>query len=147
MALLKAGTEIDAYCTRCRMDLTHRIIALVGNKPVRVECRTCYGTHNYRAPKSGGVPAEKTSASSGASNVPRAAPKAARREPAEVVPLAPPPGVRIHGYRMTERFDKDQWLTHKSFGTGVVTQVLADDKIEVRFDGTSRVLVHNRPED
>jgi hypothetical protein len=146
MALLRAGIEIDAYCTRCRMDLTHRIIAVVNNKPVKVECRTCYGTHNYRAPKSSPVP-EKAARGSLA---PKAAKPAARRgaaAPEEHITVAPPPGARIHGYRMTEKFAKDQWVSHKVFGTGVVTQVLGDDKIEVHFDGVSKVLVHNRPED
>ncbi len=146
MALLKAGIEIDAYCTRCRMDLTHRIIAVVGNKPVKVECRTCYGTHNYRAPKSSAVPADKTAKATGAVNVPRPA-KPKKSDPEEHITIAPPPGARIHSYRMTEKFAKDQWVSHKVFGTGVVTTVLADDKIEVHFDGASRVLVHNRPED
>lgn len=145
MALLRAGIEIDAYCTRCRMDLTHRIIAVVNNKPVKVECRTCYGTHNYRAPKSSPVPAERTSAGSIAPR-PKPAPRA-KSSPEEHVSVAPPPGARIHGYRMTEKFAKDQWVSHKTFGTGVVTQVLGDDKIEVHFDGNSKVLVHNRPED
>jgi hypothetical protein len=146
MALLRAGIEIDAYCTRCRMDLTHRIIAVVNNKPVKVECRTCYGTHNYRAPKSSPVPAEKTT---GGASAPRAARPTPRRSaaPEEHISIAPPPGARIHGYRMTEKFSKDQWVSHKVFGTGVVTQVLGDDKIEVHFDGNSKVLVHNRPED
>ncbi|MDB4928556.1 MAG: hypothetical protein JWM10_1040, partial [Myxococcaceae bacterium] len=113
MALLRAGIEIDAYCTRCRMDLTHRIIAVVNNKPVKVECRTCYGTHNYRAPKSSPVPAEKT-----AGGAPRAAKPAARRAAAtdEHISVAPPPGARIHGYRMSDKFSKDQWVSHKVFG-------------------------------
>src|SRR5207248_1638052 len=111
MALLRAGIEIDAYCTRCRMDLTHRIIAVVNNKPVKVECRTCYGTHNYRAPKSSAVPAEKTSA--GGTAAPRASRPAPRRTstPEEHVSVAPPPGARIHGYRMSEKFSKDQWVS------------------------------------
>jgi hypothetical protein len=147
MALLRAGIEIDAYCTRCRMDLTHRIIAVVNNKPVKVECRTCYGTHNYRAPKSSAVPAAK---SAGGASAPRASKPSPRRSAAaaeEHITVAPPPGARIHGYRMTDKFSKDQWVSHKVFGTGVVTQVLGDDKIEVHFDGNSKVLVHNRPED
>jgi len=146
MALLRAGIEIDAYCTRCRMDLTHRIIAVVNNKPVKVECRTCYGTHNYRAPKSSPVPVAKAT---GGASAPRPAKASPRRSAVndEPVVVAPPPGARIHGYRMTEKFSKDQWVSHKVFGTGVVTQVLGDDKIEVHFDGNSKVLVHNRPED
>src|SRR5258708_17991440 len=49
---LKPGAEVDSYCTKCRMDLLHRIIAMNNGKIIRVECRTCGGHHNYRAPKS-----------------------------------------------------------------------------------------------
>ena len=48
---LTAGSEIDAWCTSCRMDLGHRIVAMVEGRPKRVECLTCGGQHNYRAPK------------------------------------------------------------------------------------------------
>src|SRR5262245_7143810 len=50
---LKPGSEVDAWCTKCRMDLLHRIIAMHGMKIIRVECRTCGGHHNYSNPKSG----------------------------------------------------------------------------------------------
>ena len=49
---IRAGQEIDAWCTRCKMDLTHKVVAAVGDKPAKVECRTCYTIHMYRAPKS-----------------------------------------------------------------------------------------------
>src|SRR3954466_12892766 len=48
---LKPGVEVDAWCTKCKMDLLHRIIAMQGDKVLRVECRTCNGHHSYRAPK------------------------------------------------------------------------------------------------
>src|SRR3954463_16620660 len=50
--LIKPGDEVDSYCTKCRMDLMHRIIAMHNGKIIRVECRTCNGHHNYRKPKS-----------------------------------------------------------------------------------------------
>src|SRR6185295_16918693 len=56
---LKAGGEGDSWCTKCRLVLNHRIIAMVGAKPVRVECSTCGSHHNYR----GHAPGEKPSAS------------------------------------------------------------------------------------
>src|SRR3954447_6599005 len=49
---VKPGDEVDSYCTKCRMDLMHRIIAMHNGKIIRVECRTCNGHHNYRKPKS-----------------------------------------------------------------------------------------------
>ncbi|MFO0625619.1 MAG: hypothetical protein U0325_08370 [Polyangiales bacterium] len=147
MSLLRAGQEIDAWCTKCKLDLTHRIIAVADGKPARVECRTCYSTHNYRAPKTGAVAlvqrAQKSPAASVASPA-AAKPKKPRAE--EHVAVVPPPGARVISYRMTERFMKDQWLVHKIFGNGIVLAELADNKIEVRFDDGPRVLVHNRTE-
>src|ERR1700689_1165734 len=46
---LRAGGEVDSYCTKCRMVLNHRIIAMVGNTPRKVECSTCNSHHLYRA--------------------------------------------------------------------------------------------------
>ena len=48
----KVGGDVDAYCTKCRMDLSHRVIAMVANEPKRVKCLTCDGEHNYRKPMS-----------------------------------------------------------------------------------------------
>src|SRR5450432_1434984 len=49
---LKPGDEVDSWCTKCKMDLMHRIIAMQNGSIIRVECRTCNGHHNYRKPKS-----------------------------------------------------------------------------------------------
>lgn len=151
MPPLRAGQEIDAWCTKCKLDLTHRIIAVADGKPARVECRTCYSTHNYRAPKSGAVaavqrPARSAAASSGASPATPRAPRTRAAAAEEHAAVVPPPGAKVHSYRMTERFMKDQWIVHKVFGNGIVTAELGDDKIEVRFDGGLKTLVHNRSE-
>jgi hypothetical protein len=53
MALLRAGIEIDAYCTRCRMDLTHRIIAVV-----RQQAREGRVPHLLRHPQLQGAEVE-----------------------------------------------------------------------------------------
>src|SRR2546429_5893163 len=45
---LRVGGDIDAWCTRCKMNLGHTILALVGTRPARVRCNTCHGEHNYR---------------------------------------------------------------------------------------------------
>ena len=47
---LRAGGEVDAWCTKCKLVLNHRVIAMVAGTPVRVECSTCNGSHhNFRA--------------------------------------------------------------------------------------------------
>src|SRR2546430_558382 len=49
---IRPSAQADPWCTKCRMDLLHRVIAMNGDKIVRVECLTCRGHHNYRKPKS-----------------------------------------------------------------------------------------------
>lgn len=147
MTLYKAGQEIDAYCTKCKMDLLHRIVAEVKGKPVKVECRTCYSTHLYRAPKrvnSPGAPPQ----SEGARGVEASATAraAASRKVEQGAPLLPPEGARVLPYRMTERFAPETWLMHKTFGIGQVVRELGPDKIEVRFEDGPRVLVQGRTE-
>ena len=53
---LKVGGDIDAWCTRCKMDLGHTILAMVGTKAARVRCNTCQGEHNYKATSGSGSP-------------------------------------------------------------------------------------------
>src|SRR2546422_867426 len=48
MTASKVGADIDAWCTRCKMNLGHTILAMVSGRPVRVRCNTCQGEHNYR---------------------------------------------------------------------------------------------------
>jgi len=43
-----AGEHTACYCTKCKMDLGHTIVAMVGDKIIRVKCRTCGSEHNYR---------------------------------------------------------------------------------------------------
>ncbi len=45
------GGQLEAYCTKCKLDLTHRIISMVGHAVKVVECQTCGTHHLYRRPK------------------------------------------------------------------------------------------------
>ena len=49
----KVSEDIDAYCTKCRLDTIHVVVALKpGNEgPRRVECKSCHGQHMYHPPK------------------------------------------------------------------------------------------------
>lgn len=45
---LSAGDEAASYCTRCKLDLNHVIIAMVGEKIVKVKCKTCGSEHKFK---------------------------------------------------------------------------------------------------
>src|ERR1041384_514178 len=68
---IKPSSEVDSWCTKCRMDLLHRIIAVHDGKIIRVECRTCGGHHNYRRPKSGAAEPKLTAARAASTDKPR----------------------------------------------------------------------------
>jgi hypothetical protein len=43
------GGDIDAWCTKCKLELGHTITALVDNLPKKVKCNTCSAQHIFRA--------------------------------------------------------------------------------------------------
>jgi hypothetical protein len=144
---VKAGGEVDAWCTKCRMDLLHRVVAMVAAKPKRVECKTCQSQHNYRAPKGAPAAAGAKKASASA-KTPRAA-KAGTPKPSRIqhdweVHLAGKEPSAFRAYSVSSRFERDELIRHKTFGDGCVLEVLQDQKINVIFREGIKVLVHGR---
>ena len=60
MSKIAVGSNVEAYCTKCKLVLAHTIVSLdaKGVKSKRVQCNTCDGEHNFRATK----PKSKTTA-------------------------------------------------------------------------------------
>lgn len=81
----KVGEDIDAWCTKCRTDTLHVVVALKPgvSEPKRVECKECHGQHMYHAPKIG--PAKPQASGPAVHN--RTA--AARTPPKPATPKAP----------------------------------------------------------
>jgi hypothetical protein len=132
----RTGGEIDAWCTKCRMDLNHRIVAMVGDVVKRVECLTCGGQHNYRKPAS---ERDQPKAST-----PRAASgsRAASRVPAtersaklswEKAIAGQPPGA-FKAYSVTATFSPGDLVRHKLFGDGVIARIIDPKKVEILFE-------------
>jgi hypothetical protein len=130
--MIKVGGEIDAFCTRCELTLAHTIHAVVGGRPVRVECNTCHAVHKFRGAS---APTPRPAAPGG--ERPRRAVVgfeqllAARKGPAR--PYSP-----------REIFAPDDVVDHPTFGRGFVSTVRDGGKIEVTFRAEVRVLVHGR---
>jgi hypothetical protein len=141
MKSLSAGSEIDSWCTRCRLDLLHRIIALSQGRPARVVCQTCGSQHNYRAPRTSAKAHQIASRS--AKERPSRGPRAESMRVADWE-------ARVHG-QGTEAFTRSsidksfkagQLVLHKKFGEGYVTEVLEDRKVSVMFRDGPRRLSH-----
>jgi hypothetical protein len=142
---LTAGSEIDSWCTRCRLDLGHRIVAMVAGRPKRVICLTCGSEHNYRAPQSEKKPT-KTRRAAGSAGV-----RVTQKAKAEAERVSEWEG-RIAGqahdafirYSMDKSFSLDQLVNHKKFGEGYVVEVLDDGKVSIMFRDGPRTLAHGQ---
>jgi hypothetical protein len=153
LKLFKPGAEVDAWCTKCRMDLLHRIIAMNGPKIVRVECRTCGGHHNYRRPKSGSAQASdgKLSSAPRTSSPPRSPPGLSGRRAAlaeaetkrEVTwekTVLGRPVASFKAYRASQTFSMGDLIRHGKFGDGYIVRVIDRQKVEAMFKDGPRTL-------
>ena len=151
---LKAGGEVDSWCTKCRLFLNHRIIAMVGTKPVRVECSTCGSHHNFRArapgdkvEKAESAPRSARMVGSGGSSTPRA-PRGPTRAEQEQLDRERMWEKSIAGksprdftpYRVSQTFTAGQLVRHSKFGDGVVVRILDAHKVEILFKDEPRTL-------
>lgn len=148
-----AGGECDAYCTKCKRDTLHNIVAMdaTGKTPAQVQCRSCQGTHKYRAPKD--APAAATTKKAAA---PAKAKTATKKTSTTKTPAAPSPaalykrweelvgkraGVTAQRYKVTAAYGADDVIEHSRFGLGFVTEELAFNRIKVLFQDAERTLL------
>jgi hypothetical protein len=155
---LKPADEIDSYCTKCKLDLAHRIISMEGDRPHKVECQTCHSHHLYRRPKS--VAEEPRVARAKAASAPSSSPgksSTPRSSSAKAMAAAQAENQRerdwerrvsgkgVHDfkpYRTTTSFDANDLVRHLKFGDGYVVRVIDKNKIEVMFRDGIRTLAH-----
>jgi hypothetical protein len=131
---LSAGSIVETRCTRCRAIMNHTIVAMVGEKIVRVECNTCHGTHNYHPARTVMQP---SAAKAGPTKA--AAPRKAKADPAaaaaaewEALQSGLSPAQAIP-YDMNRTYRAKDLLLHPLFGLGIVQTVLPPNKIDVVF--------------
>jgi hypothetical protein len=150
MKPLAAGGEIDAWCTRCKMDLLHRIIAMHKGRPARVICQTCFSQHNYREPRT---------PTKGSPSVPRAASPSTSRPSSDgkstsrgrteherraqwEAKIAGQAVTAFVRYSMDRTFRSGQLVLHPKFGEGYVVDVREDGKVTMMFRDGPRTLAH-----
>jgi len=131
------GGHIESKCNRCEQVTNHIVVAMVGEKVVRVECNCCGTTHAYRSPK----PTKNSSPRKPAAPRKTAAEKAAARNEAawqEQVGALDPSGAVP--YAMDARLAKGLLVSHPSFGLGLVTETVKPNKAEILFESGSKLL-------
>jgi Zn ribbon nucleic-acid-binding protein len=135
----EVGGELEAYCTKCKADTGHIIVALSGENVKRVECKACSGHHNYRKPKSAAA-APKTKKST----TPRP-----RRTAAAAPPMDPAlwdeqlrarSTAPVRDYHQQQVFGAGELIAHSTFGLGRVEEVLRN-KMRVAFRAGPKTLI------
>jgi len=132
----EVGSDIEAYCPKCRADTTHVVITKYEDEIRRVQCNPCGDVHSYRKPR-GELDEEPPE------------PLAARRRAQAKKPtfdecMAQAKGETPRQYGFRETYAQGEVVDHPKFGLGFVSDLLGDDKLEVTFKDGRRILVHNR---
>ncbi len=148
---LRAGGEVDSYCTKCRLVLNHRIIAMVGNNPRKVECSTCNSHHLYRARPPGEKAEAGAKAGAGVKEprAPRTTSAGKARALAEIREKSWEEAVLgktlkdFTNYSVKGTFRQGELVHHTKFGDGVVMRVVDAAKVEVAFKDETRTLAQN----
>ena len=135
------GADIESLCGKCG-DVWHVVVAKVGEKIVKVQCKQCGGLHRYKPPPgSAGAAKQKTTRkrSTGRGRV-KKAPAPPPPPPVPRDPATPP--IR---YNINQAFEAGDQLKHRIFGVGIVEELLDPGKMRVYFDGERKVLACAKP--
>jgi hypothetical protein len=131
---LAVGGHTDAYCGKCKSVTSHIVLAKIGVKPTRVECRVCHAMHAYK-------PTASATASRSSSG--RTTSRAAEPAPEEVwaSSMRQARGETIK-YVPSGRYVAGNRLQHARFGEGVVVRLSSGTVCEVVFKtGTVKLIM------
>ena len=131
----------DSWCGKCKRILAHTVEAMVGDKPARVNCKTCKSQHSYKP-----HPLDRSSQ------------RARKRDGSDGQTSQPakPPSNRYNSllranntavaetYSPQNRYEPGDVLEHPTFGRGITTAVKEGTKIKVLFESGSKTLIHGR---
>lgn len=130
--VLSAGDYIASKCTKCKDTTNHTIVAMVGEKVVKVECNTCGSIHNHRAETKKKAPTARKAST--------AKPRTTKAErvwedlqekmrPEDAVP-----------YSMSTPMKDEMLIQHPTFGLGLVLNCIRPNKMEVHFQSGIKLL-------
>lgn len=122
---------------------------MVAGAAKRVVCLTCNKQHNFRKPKGDGRGPGPTTKAGGASASKKSAsptPKASSGAREWQANVADRDSSDFLPYSIHTTFQTGQLVTHPKFGSGLVKETLASQKLCILFKDGPRTLVHGRPE-
>jgi protein subunit release factor A len=131
------GGDIDAWCTKCKLELGHTIIAIIDNLPKKVKCNTCNAQHNFRAKP---VKRSRTKLKSSTRKT-RSKETTYEEYLSRLTGGDPANSIR---YNTKGNFREDQIIDHLKFGIGIVLSVIEVNKIKILFKDGPKLLIQNQ---
>ncbi len=134
------ANETLAYCTSCKMDLNHIIVAMKGDRIAKVQCLTCKKEHVYRTPKGATEPQAKTPKVRKATAEAEDSHHSIEAEWEKLMnshremPVKP--------YSTKGQFGLGDKLSHPTFGEGIVGKLIYPNKLEVIFRTDVKILIY-----
>jgi hypothetical protein len=132
---LSVGSEVDAWCGKCKEIRTHNVIAMVGGEPKQVVCQTCSSRHNFRTDPparartaSGSVPTAVGSAAARAVDKEQQS----RQEQKRLLQKELSDAVEPRAFDPKARYKSGEIIVHPEYGRGKVENVLRTSLL-VRF--------------
>ncbi len=129
-ATIRVGGSITSWCTRCREMRDHVIAVVEENRPKRVTCLTCDGTHLYRPQP------PRSRARAAIANTPESTDWEDLMAVADLEKVQP--------YAMRRGYAAGDVVNHKVFGIGIVVREVDERKVQISFQDGVRLLVCNR---
>lgn len=129
---MEVGADIDNRCTKCGIT-THVVVATPEGKLAKLECKQCGSKHQYRDPNKKKAAAKK---------------KTATRKRAPAAPVGPlvEPNLNwpIKQYEVSGTYQPGERIQHKTFGAGVIEQVMGPLKVRVFFEDGQKILIQGK---
>lgn len=139
----KAGEQILAYCSKCKMDLKATIVAMNGAKIAKVTCNTCKTPRSYSAPKGakepGAAPTTRKRSSTPTEEREIKTVSVFTEWTNQMSALNQTPRIP---YMISTKFKEGDVIAHPTFGEGLVMKCIYPNKVEILFRDDVKTLIH-----
>jgi hypothetical protein len=127
--------ELIHYCTKCQLDLNHRITLMKGALPARILCLTCKTERAYRS-----IPSKAPTGKRVTAAVRAATAKAKTSEDLDWRRKLNDPDKTPKPYAPLGAYRAEDHIYHPTFGKGVVAGFVHPDKIQIYFEDGLKLL-------
>ncbi|HDP97558.1 MAG TPA: hypothetical protein ENN22_00030 [bacterium] len=139
MSEKRIGHEIEAFCGKCKSDTFHQITSVEGDKITKVMCKVCMSHHKYKPSQQ---PTESAPIQTKKS-APAAPTKRRTRRDKWSRLLDNSDQESAIDYQISDSYEIATAINHKTFGLGVVKNIIDSRKIEVLFQDGEKILIQN----